>query len=115
MTPVIFSDSQGMGYVSSAAVLPEGFIRDRGEAVNIAGGTLYPGTDSDLMGFFSRPLRYLGIHKENEMIFYIGSTADLFGEVHFWQRMIYCSRTRIFSMYSNNAGRDWNWVNNQWK
>lgn len=115
MIPTIYSHGQGMGYISSTSALPGGFIRDRGEAVSFAPGTITPGTDTDLFGFFAKPMRYLGIHGDREMIFYIGSTADLFEEKHYWQGMIYCSDTRIFSMYSHNAGRDWNYVNGKWK
>lgn len=113
MTPTIYSHGQGMGYVSTTAILPDGFVRE--ETTCFEPGTILPGMSTDLFGFFAKPMRYMGIHGEHEMIFYIGSTADLFGEHHYWQGMIYCSRTRIFSMYSNNAGRDYNYVKGKWK
>lgn len=105
-----------MGYVTNSADTEKEFPQLENLPMEFIGEVLYVGKMTDLCGFFAKPMIYLGVIDGNEMLFYNGAGgATLFGQKHFWQSMIRLSKTRIFSMYSPRAGRDWNYVNGEWK
>lgn len=110
-----FSDAQGSGYIEDSAealpVKPVGF--------SIAGHRIEPGQLTDLVGFFCRPLKYLGIFgkvKEigSQLIFYMGSDEALFPR-HYFQAIFWISETRIYEQFKPSAGRDFHFVGGVWK
>ena len=109
---VVYSDNQGSGYiVTEKKALDE----IRREGVTINGSKIKPGQHTSIQGYFSRPLEYLGLIGENEMLFRIGEQSDLFGTKIYLQSVFRISESRLFEMFSHNSGRDFIFVNGKWK
>lgn len=110
-----FSGAQGSGYIEDS---PDAL------AVNkvpfcVVKHKIEPGQLTDLVGFFCRPLKYLGIFGEvkrigSQLIFYMGSDEGLF-QRHYFQAVFLISRTRIYEHFSPKKGRDFNFVGGVWK
>lgn len=94
-TPTIWSQGQGCGYKSNT--MDTSLIGLEALPAALLPGTIQPGQMTDLFGFFNKPINYHGIREEIEMVFYLGSSADLFGLTYYWQRMILASPTRAYS------------------
>jgi len=110
---VIYSNNLGMGYVVPKSIDVNCFVDSI--PVSIGGETIYPKEETTLLGYFDiNPAMYVGMIA-NEMVFYLGETNDLFETRHYFISLIKVTETRIFSMFSHHAGRDFNLVNNKWK
>ncbi|MCT2563972.1 hypothetical protein [Chryseobacterium herbae] len=110
---VIYSNKMGMGYIIPDPIDINSFINRI--PVKIGNETIQPQAKTTLIGYFDiSPAMYIGM-LENEMIFYLGDTSDLFERKQYFIAIVKVSETRIFSMFSHNAGRDFNLVNNKWK
>lgn len=105
-----FAHSQASGYIGDSADA----VRTHKQSIRIAGITIDPGMITDLVGFFCRPLKYLGTRGKNRMVFYIGAGDGIFPE-HYFQSVLWLSETRIYEQFKPNAGRDFNFVNGVWK
>lgn len=103
--------SQGL-YYKSAERLWEGKLLRK--SIAVAGQAVVPGNKTTLNGFFCRPIEYLGVEENGYAIFYIGSQNDLFAQANYYEPVLVVSDTRLFKMYSENAGRDFNFINQKW-
>lgn len=103
--------SQGL-YYKSAERSWEGKLLNK--AIAVAGEIVSPGNKTTLNGFFCRPIEYLGLEESGYAIFYIGSKQDLFAQENYYEPVLVVSHTRLFKMYSENAGRDFNFINQKW-
>lgn len=112
METVIFSNRQGSGY--TCANDQEIYSVAQKLPIQVNGQTYNPGDKTTLNGFFCRPLEYIG-SVDSEAIFCMGNTEDLFNQVWFYQSVYIISDARIFLIYGNGFGRDYNFINNKWK
>lgn len=116
---VLFGDHEGAGYRSEN--FDEVDCLTVKTPVIIGGQTITPNTLTDLVGFFKRKIKYVGLmigsnEAAPEMIFYMGTgKADLFGQNHYFQSIFKISETRIFQMFTDIAGRDFNLIKGEWK
>lgn len=108
---ILYSNHGGEGFI-----LKEGEPKPwRKQKSSVLGIELVPGVHSDLAGYFNRPLEYCGIYDDNGLVFFIGSVNDLFGSTYYYQVIHRISETRLFSMFTWQAGRDFNWIGGRWK
>ncbi|MBA4304634.1 MAG: hypothetical protein C0424_10455 [Sphingobacteriaceae bacterium] len=111
VSTILYSCNMGEGLI-----LNEGDPKPwRLEKITVAGIELVPGEPSDMAGYFRHPLVYCGLINEKHMVFYIGSTSDLFGCKYYYQVVMKVDETRLFSMFTFNAGRDFNFIRGRWK
>lgn len=103
---------QGLYYRSSCRSWENSLSMD---AITVCGETINPGQRTTLNDFFSRPIEYLGKEGSGYAVFYIGSQEDLFNHSHFYEPVLIVTDTRLFKIYSNNGGRDFNYINKKWK
>lgn len=108
---ILYSDKMGEGLILNEND-PKPFRR---ESTTVAGHTLVPGEASDLAGYFTMPLIFCGIINKSSLVFLLGFESDLFGTKHYYQVIHKISETRLFSMFTYDAGRDFNYVNQKWK
>lgn len=107
---VFFADTQGEGLV-----LENGeYFEDRGE-INVGTETLTIGKSTTLDGFFDFPHEFRGFNGDRGMVFWVGFENDLFGGVHYYKVIHFIKPTRLFVLYKPGSGRDWNFVNGEWK
>lgn len=111
MEYTIFSKNQGGGYISKDEIIDYRFKKI---VVSFEFGTIQPLIETNLGGFFCRKLTYLGCDNK-ELLFHIGTEKNLFETTVYYQSVYKISDTRIFLMYSNIAGRDYNFINGIWK
>lgn len=105
--PCYFSHSEGSGYMEAS----KDSVPCHAQPITIGGEVIEPGQSTELQGFFRRPLEYLGLKDENEMIFYIGEDQG----IHYFKSIFWISETRFFIAYKPGSGRDFNFVNGAWK
>jgi hypothetical protein len=110
---VYYEGKEGSGYILTDPKLMSEKLRKK--TVFILGQELKPDTDTDLFGFFKHPLSYLGMLDRTEMIFFMGTNKDLFETKYYYQSVNLISQTRIFELYGNGFGRDYNYVKGEWK
>ena len=110
---VIFSNKQGSGYISDIEI--DNYINQI--SVSINNQIITPGQSTNLFNHFCRDLKYIGLNKkeETEMIFFIGSTNDLFNKEFYYQSVFKISENRIFELYGQGSGRDFFFINGKWK
>ncbi|MDR2293347.1 MAG: hypothetical protein LBE11_07745 [Prevotellaceae bacterium] len=75
------------------------------------------GEKTTLKGFFSTPVQFVGFHPDNEKraLFYLGYEHSLFNHYYYYEDVLILNEDRIFKMYSNRAGRDFNYRNKKWR
>ena len=111
MESVVFNHNQGSGYITDSEIIDPSFKPDAAEFVF---GTIQSGELTNMGHFFNKPLKYMG-RKGGELVFLIGNELKPQKIKWFFQSVYLISPTRIFLMYSHASGRDYNWVNGQWK
>ena len=95
----VFSCGQGSGYIfNNEESIKEGLNES---SVTINGVIINPGEETTLNDHFCRPLRYLGIKDEKEMIFYIGCQRSLFDGEYYYQSVIRVDENRIFELFAH--------------
>lgn len=109
----IFNNSQGCGYIHDSP--KEIFTELSEEPITLAGLIIRPGEYTTLRNYFIRPLEYIGLLANCEMIFRIGSHGDLFTTKHYYQSVFKIGEDRIFEMFSRVAGRDHLYIDGVWK
>lgn len=109
----LYSDKQGMGYIFDNEIDILQFINP----VSIAVGTetLIPGCMTDLDQYLIKKVKYLGLVNNTGMIFFYGSTNNLFQNKYYYGLIYRVTQTRIFEMFSHTGGRDHNFINGKWK
>ncbi|OJV39614.1 MAG: hypothetical protein BGO29_04510 [Bacteroidales bacterium 36-12] len=111
----VYDNKQGMGYILPPDININDYIVR--EPVMIAGEIIHPDSLTSLNNYFIRSCTYIGLNKMNisEMIFYLGMDEyDLF-PLKYYASVLRVNENRIFEMFSNKAGRDFNFVNGNWK
>ena len=109
----VFSRGEGCGYIHDN---PDDIRKELMlEPVTINGTVINHGTLSTLDDYFCRPLLYLGLLPDNEMIFKIGETSSLFEQKHYYQSVFKIDENRIFEMFSWISGRDHIFIGGAWK
>lgn len=111
ITPMLCS-FQGLYYSSPCRSWENSLTKD---SITVCGETIIPGQITTLNDFFSRPIEYLGKDSDGYAIFYIGSKENLFIHEHYYEPVLIVTDTRLFKIYSNNGGRDFNYIKNEWK
>lgn len=110
---VIYNDKMGMGYIVPGTIDINIFLEPL--PVKIGEEIISPHSETTLLGYFNlKPAMYIGM-LNNEMIFYLGETSDLFECKRYYLSIVKLTEKRIFSMFTHKAGRDYNLVNNKWK
>ena len=109
----VFGNNQGSGYIHKS---PEVITEEvKPVPMTITGVKINPGEETTLSDHFCRPLKYLGMLDDNEMIFLMGTTGDLFETNYYYQSVHRIADGRIFEMFSHGSGRDFNFINGKWK
>lgn len=65
--------------------------------------------------FFSRDVHFQGLLNETELVFLLGTNDTLFESKTYYKVVHFISETRIFIVYGEGFGRDYNFVNGRWK
>ncbi len=118
MEKVIYSCNGGLGVILHNENEAD-FINH--ESIFVGDRLFLPGDMTDFMGMFIKPIRYAGLLIESEsesrkiMCFHTGDDSDLFGKKSYYYCFYKISDSRIFNKYTENSGRDYNWINGQWK
>lgn len=68
-----------------------------------------------LKNFFNRELEVMGVDKTGDTIFLLGTEEDLFGKTFYYEPVLILNENRIFKMFGQNFGRDFNYINGKWK
>jgi hypothetical protein len=92
----------------------------RTEPVSFVFGDLIPGTMTDMGGYWKHPILYKGLLIEPgdllpALLFYIGEINNLFDHRIVCDVIYRVSDTRLYKVYHNKHGRDYNYVKNKWK
>jgi hypothetical protein len=67
----------------------------------------------DLDNFFSKKIKYCGM-RNGYMVFYLGTTKNLFDSLSYYELIFYSTPTRFFCHYTTQGGRDHNFINGFW-
>ena len=110
---VVFSKAQGMGYVFDSPDKMEALIK--AIPVTLNNKVINPGDLTTLDDYLIRPIKYIGMISEQEMVFFIGSVQNLFETKYYYQAIMKVDENRIFEMFSLTAGRDHLFVAGRWK
>ena len=111
MEYTLFSANEGAGYISDNPEIDERF---KLQEVIFEFGTILPGYENNLGGFFIKPLKYIGRDKK-ELLFFIGTDNSLSGTKFYYLSINYITPTRFYIQYAPISGRDYNYKNKQWK
>ena len=113
---VIYNDREGCGYIAYDRQEIQNEVSPR--AITINNKTISPGDITTVYNYYCRPVKYLGLKKGEahcEMLFELGTEADLFGEKIFLACLFKIEENRVFEMFGENFGRDFWYKNNKWK
>lgn len=114
MKRVIFSNNEGEGIIAEPREVPPTLP----VAVTIVDEVIEPGMMTDIKGFYNRPAKYLGIDAQYPdskcMLFYIGTDDNLFPK-EYYKVILWLSPTRFYITFRPNGGRDFNYINGQWR
>lgn len=108
---VIFSGNMGQGII----LKNNERLEFEAITVKVAGQLVVPNEKTTLSGYFTKPLMYCGLLKDNMLVFYLGEEVSLFETVRYYQTIHLIAETRLFSMFSYIAGRDFNFIKGVWK
>jgi hypothetical protein len=110
---VVFSNAQGMGYIFDSPDKMEALINP--VPVTLNNKVINHGDFTTLDDYLIRPIKYIGMISEQEMVFFIGSVQNLFETKYYYQAIMKVDENRIFEMFSPTAGRDHLFVAGKWK
>ena len=111
MEKVLYSKSMGEGIICEGNEILGLSL----QSPIVADEILVPGTYTSMSGFFAHSLLYMGMLDKTSLVFYIGDATDSLGHREYYQVVHLLGNKRLFSMYSHQGGRDFNYVNNKWK
>jgi hypothetical protein len=83
--------------------------------VPVASTILIANTYSSMCGYFKHDLLFCGVINKKTLVFFIGEEINGSTKKRFYQIIHLITETRLFSMFSHLAGRDFNFVNGVWK
>lgn len=108
----LFANKQGSGYIFDNETDILKFIHPC--TITLGTETINPGDLTSLDNYLIKKVKYLGTVNGNGMILYYGADSNLFPKYYYGLIWI-ISKTRIFEMYSAQAGTDHIFVNGKWK
>ena len=108
----LFANKQGSGYIFDNETDILNFIHPC--TVTLGTEMINPGDLTSLDNYLLKKVKYLGMVNGNGMILYYGADKNLFPK-HYYGLIWIISKTRIFEMYSAQAGTDHIFVNGKWK
>lgn len=111
METILFSKNMGEGLILNNNQKPP----VKNESPTVGDEILIPGTYTSLSGYFAHSLKFCGVMNKNCLVFFIGETEDLFESKKYYQVIHLITKTRLFSMFTYAAGRDFNFVKGKWK
>lgn len=83
--------------------------------VNVVDEILIPDTYTSMNGYFKESIKYKGIYLGNKLVFEIGTDEDIFESKTYYQVVNRISQYVLFEKYGERHGRDYRWINGQWK
>lgn len=110
-----FSNNMGEGYISDDPIEMEQLLDKKN--IFVANENIEPGQETTINGFYTKAIKYVGVLKTNHqaIIFYIGQRVDLFSTTHYYQLLYLIDNDRLFEMFTEKSGRDFNFINGKWK
>ena len=111
----IYNHQCGLGVVTDSFNLIYQIATPKKVSVNAQ--EITPGELTHLSNFFAHEIKYIGKLTDHEdcLVFYLGSNKTLFEEIHYFKCIHKISETRLFDKYTEISGRDFNYINGQWK
>jgi hypothetical protein len=121
----IFSNKEGAGYIADSVVEMERLCNRHAEVIQFGSEKLIPDCMTDLDGFYSRYVKYIGVKHDSftvlqhslfmqegakELVLHIGQHE---GKEYF-KSVIWVSPERFYIQYQPSGGRDYNRVNGKW-
>jgi hypothetical protein len=117
----LFSDKEGSGYISDSFHEIAAICSPHAEPIAFGDTELLPSCETDLEGFYNRPLMYVGHMSCNdgsiflpdgaiEMVFYAGEHEGK----HYFKSVYWITRDRFYIQYQPSGGRDYNRVKGHW-
>jgi hypothetical protein len=103
---------QGLYYKSDSRSWETELVK---EPITVCGVEIHPGDHTTLNDFFCRPIEYIGKENQSTAVFFIGSKEDILFPEYYYEPVAIITDNRLFKMYSNNGGRDFNYIKNEWK
>jgi hypothetical protein len=115
MEKVFFNNGVGQGLILSSIDNESSYIGK--VAVTINGKEIKPGELTDLDGFFNHPIKFSGVFIEHPALlcFFLGEEKDLFNVYRYYDCYYLIDEDRLFKKYKEDSGRDFNFINGQWK
>lgn len=111
MEQVFYANNLGQGIIETMGVaLP---LTD--PTIKVAGELLIKDTFTSMSGYFKHSLKYCGVYDKNKLVFEIGSEADMFESKTYYQVVNYIAEDVLFEKFTETSGRDFRFINNQWK
>jgi predicted NUDIX family phosphoesterase len=111
MEQVFYSNNMGQGIIEDTDIELE-LIHP---LIKVAGEILIKDTFTSMSGYFKESLKYCGVLDNNKLVFEIGSQDDMFESKTYYQVVNYISENVLFVKYTETGGRDYRFINNQWK
>jgi len=102
-----------MGYIFDSPDKMEALIK--AIPVTLNNKVINPGDLTTLDDYLIRPVKYIGMISEMEMIFFLGSVQNIFETKYYYQAIMKVDENRIFELFSHTAGRDHLFVEGKWK
>lgn len=102
----------GTGYLTTSPI--KGLVKT---PTTLAGETLIVGKKTTLQGYFLKPTEYVGfIQQQNsiELFFLLGTENSIFETKYYYENLFKINELRTFKMFSNSAGRDFNFIEQKW-
>lgn len=115
MQKVIYSNQGGLGVILTAGEQESDLFKDKTFVVN--GLAIRPGDTTDLFGLFNKPVRYVGVLRDDEtcMVFHLGMESDIFGEIAYYNCFYWIAESRLATKYAEHTVRDFKWIGGSWK
>lgn len=115
MEKIIYSRNRGRGIILGEDDDDnELFIR---LPISINDIYIYPDDFTTMSDFFPKPLQYIGLLAEDQkcMVFLLTKQSNLFEELRYYSCWWRIAEDKLFNMFSEIGGRDFNYINGQWK
>ena len=103
---------QGLYYKSSSREWESSLSK---ESITVCGVEIKAGDKTTLNDFFSRQIEYIGKENKHSAIFFIGSNENILFPEYYYEPIGIVTENRLFKLFSNNGGRDFNYIKNEWK
>lgn len=115
MEKVIYSKNRGRGMILDQH--DDNLVYFTPKSVIVNGIQIKPGDMTTMSDFFPQNYKYVGVLKEDNtcMVFFMALESNLFDTHRYYTCWWKIAENRIFNMFSQIGGRDFNYINGQWK